>query len=63
LDKNLIQRLFSGAIYGLLIFLCTTDYGAKLVNDISPDLIKQEQLYYGLITFFVELELMNASEL
>jgi phosphatidate cytidylyltransferase len=53
LDKNLIQRLFSGAIYGLLIFLCTTDYGAKLVNDISPDLIKQEQLYYGLITFFV----------
>jgi phosphatidate cytidylyltransferase len=53
LDKNLIQRLFSGAIYGLLIFLCTTDYGAKLVNVISPDLIKQEQLYYGLITFFV----------
>ncbi len=53
MDKNLIQRLFSGAIYGLLIFLCTTDYGAKLVNDISPDLIKQEQLYYGLITFFV----------
>jgi phosphatidate cytidylyltransferase len=53
LDKNLIQRLFSGAIYGLLIFLCTTDYGAKFINDISPDLIKQEQLYYGLITFFV----------
>lgn len=53
MDKNLIQRLFSGAIYGLLIFLCTTDYGAKLVNVISPDLIKQEQLYYGLITFFV----------
>ena len=53
MDKNLIQRLFSGAIYGLLIFLCTTDYGAKFINDISPDLIKQEQLYYGLITFFV----------
>ena len=53
MDKNLIQRLFSGAIYGLLIFLCTTDYGAKLVNVISPDLVKQEQLYYGLITFFV----------
>jgi len=53
LDKNLIQRLFSGAIYGLLIFLCTTDYGAKLVNSLSPNLVKQEQLYYGLITFFV----------
>ncbi len=53
MDKNLIQRLFSGAIYGLLIFLCTTDYGAKFINDISPDLIKQERLYYGLITFFV----------
>lgn len=53
MDKNLIQRLFSGAIYGLLIFLCTTDYGAKFINDISSDLIKQEQLYYGLITFFV----------
>ena len=53
MDKNLIQRLFSGAIYGLLIFLCTTDYGAKFINDISPNLIKQERLYYGLITFFV----------
>ena len=53
MDKNLIQRLFSGAIYGLLIFLCTTDYGAKLVNSLSPNLVKQEQLYYGLITFFV----------
>ena len=53
MDKNLIQRLLSGAVYGLLIFLCTTDYGAKLINDISPNLIKQEQLYYGLITFFV----------
>ena len=53
MDKNLIQRLFSGAIYGLLIFLCTTDYGAKLANSLSPNLVKQEQLYYGLITFFV----------
>lgn len=53
MDKNLIQRSFSGAIYGLLIFLCTTDYGAHLINAISPGLVKQEQLYYGLITFFV----------
>lgn len=53
MDKNLIQRLFSGAIYGLFIFLCTTEYGAKLVNLISPDLVRPEQLFYGLITFFV----------
>lgn len=53
MDKNLVQRIFSGAIYGLLIFLCTTEYGAKLVNSISSDLVKQEQLFYGLITFFV----------
>lgn len=37
----------------MLIFLCTTDYGAHLINAISPGLVKQEQLYYGLITFFV----------
>lgn len=37
----------------MLIFLCTTDYGAKFINNISTNLIKQEQLYYGLITFFV----------
>lgn len=53
MDKNLVQRIFSGAIYGLLIFLCTTEYGAKLINSISSDLVKQEQLFYGLITFFV----------
>lgn len=53
MDKNLIQRLISGAIYGLLIFLCTTEYGALLINKISPDLVKPHQLFYGLITFFL----------
>ena len=33
------------------LFFYTTDYGAKLVNSLSPNLVKQEQLYYGLITF------------
>lgn len=53
MDKNLIQRLISGAIYGLLIFLCTTEYGALYLNKISPDLVKPHQLFYGLITFFL----------
>lgn len=53
MDKNLIQRVISGAIYGLLIFLCTTEYGAELINKISPDLVKPHHLFYGLITFFL----------
>ena len=53
MDKNLIQRVGSGLIYGLLTFLCTTEYGAILINKISPDLVKPHQLFYGLITFFL----------
>lgn len=53
MDKNLLQRLISGAIYGLLIFLCTTEYGALYLNKLSPDLVKPYQLFYGLITFFL----------
>ena len=43
----------SGLIYGLVIFLCTTEFGAQFINKISPDLVKPQQLYYGLITFFL----------
>ncbi|TXF76110.1 phosphatidate cytidylyltransferase [Chryseobacterium sp.] len=53
MDKNLVQRLFGGAIYGLLIIFCTTPLGSELINSISPDLIQQHYLYYGLITFFL----------
>lgn len=53
MDKNLVQRLISGAVYGLLIFLCTTEYGAQWVNEIKPNLVKPHQLFYGLITFFM----------
>lgn len=53
MDKNLIQRIGSGAIYGLLIFLCTTEYGAIFINKISTDLVKPHQLFYGLMTFFM----------
>ena len=53
MDKNLLQRLFGGAIYGLLVILCTTPLGAKLINGLSPGLVQQQHLYYGLITFFL----------
>ncbi|MEC5172606.1 hypothetical protein QF024_001317 [Chryseobacterium nepalense] len=53
MDKNLIQRTLSGIVYVAIIILCTTPFGAKLINNISPDLIKQEYLYYGLITFLL----------
>lgn len=53
MDKNLLLRLFGGAIYGLLVILCTTPLGSELINGISPGLIQQQHLYYGLITFFL----------
>lgn len=53
MDKNFLQRVGSGLIYGLVIFLCTTEFGAQFINKISPNLVKPQQLYYGLITFFL----------
>jgi len=53
LDKNLIQRTISGIVYVAIIVLCVTPLGAKLINSISPDLVKQQYLYYGLITFLM----------
>jgi len=53
LDKNLVQRLFGGFLYGFLVIFCTTPIGAFLLNKISPNLIQQQQLFYALITFFL----------
>ncbi|MET3535453.1 phosphatidate cytidylyltransferase [Chryseobacterium limigenitum] len=53
MDKNLIQRTLSGIVYVAVIILCTTPLGAQLINSISPDLVKQQYLYYGLITFLM----------
>ena len=53
MDKNLIQRTISGIIYVAIIILCATPLGAQLINSISPDLVKQQYLYYGLITFLM----------
>jgi len=53
LDKNLIQRTLSGLVYVAVIILCTTPLGAQLINSISPDLIKQQYLFYGLMTLLL----------
>ncbi|WP_267405704.1 MULTISPECIES: phosphatidate cytidylyltransferase [unclassified Chryseobacterium] len=53
MDKNLIQRTLSGLIYVAFIILCTTPLGAQLINSISPDLVKQQYLFYGLITLLM----------
>lgn len=53
MDKNLIQRTLSGIVYVAIIVLCVTPLGAQLINSISPGLVKQQYLYYGLITFLM----------
>jgi len=53
LDKNLIQRTISGIVYIAVIILCTTPWGAQLLDHVSPGLVKQQYLYYGLITFLL----------
>ncbi|KQK27241.1 phosphatidate cytidylyltransferase [Chryseobacterium aquaticum] len=53
MDKNLIQRTISGIVYIAVIILCTTPLGAQLLDHISPGLVKQQYLYYGLITFLL----------
>ncbi len=53
MDKNLIQRLISGAVYGIVIFLCVTPLGGRLINSVSSGLVGQYQLYFALISLFV----------
>jgi len=40
-------------VYIAVIILCTTPFGAQLLDQISPGLVKQQYLYYGLITFLL----------
>jgi len=53
LDKNLVQRIFGGFLYGFIVVFCTTPLGAFLLDKISPNLVPQQHLYYGLIVFFL----------
>lgn len=47
MDKNLIQRIISGFVYGAIIFLCTTHFGEDWFG------VKQQHLFYGLVSFFL----------
>lgn len=51
MDKNFFQRSLSGLIYVLVIAICTTPVGAYLFSSFLPE-VKQQYLFYGLITFF-----------
>jgi len=53
LDKNLIQRTLSGIVYVAVIIFCTSPVGAHLINSISREPVKQQYLYYGMITLFL----------
>ena len=53
MDKNLIQRTVSGIVYVAVIVLCSTPLGAQLLNSIAPGLIKQQYLFYGLMSLLL----------
>lgn len=53
MDKNLVQRIFGGVLYGFLVIFCTTPIGSQLLNKLSPNLVSQQDLFFGLITFFL----------
>ena len=52
MDKNFIQRTISGIIYVLVIAICTTPLGENIFGSFLPQ-VKQQYLFYGLITFFL----------
>lgn len=52
MDKNFIQRTISGLIYVLVIAICTTPLGEYLFSSFLPQ-VKQQYLFYGLITLFL----------
>lgn len=53
MDKNLIQRTFGGLLYAFVVIFCTTPLGSEMLGKISPKLVQQQNLYYGLITLFL----------
>jgi len=58
LDKNFFQRSLSGLVYVLLIAICTTPVGAYLFSSFLPE-VKQQYLFYGLITFFFAVGILE----
>lgn len=59
MDKNLLLRSASGLVYVVVILFCTHPIGAEIINKISPELVHQNYLYFGLILF---LAFMGAKE-
>ncbi len=53
MDKNLIQRTVSGIVYVAIIILCSTPFGAQLLNTIAPGFAKQQYLYHGLMSLLL----------
>lgn len=51
MDKNLIQRLVFGFLYGAFVVFCTHPVGSEILRNLFPDLM-QYQLYYGMIALF-----------
>ncbi|WP_312762966.1 phosphatidate cytidylyltransferase [Epilithonimonas sp.] len=58
MDKNFFQRSLSGLVYVLLIAICTTPVGAYLFSSFLPE-VKQQYLFYGLITFFFAVGILE----
>ena len=52
MDKNFIQRSLSGLVYVLVIAICTTPLGEYLFSSFLLE-VKQQHLFYGLITFLL----------
>lgn len=51
MDKNLVQRLISGAIYAFVVFLCTTHFGSFYLKEFFNISVKQEYIYLSFISF------------
>ncbi|MCD9854248.1 phosphatidate cytidylyltransferase [Epilithonimonas sp. JDS] len=56
MDKNFIQRTLSAVVYVLVIVICTTPVGENLFSSFLPQ-VKQQYLFYGLITLFMVIGL------
>jgi len=62
LDKNFIQRTLSAIVYVLVIVICTTPVGENLFSNFLPQ-VKQQYLFYGLMTLFMVIGLYECIKL
>lgn len=62
MDKNLLQRLIFGALYGAVVIFCTHPMGSSLLQKIVPEL-KQFHLYFGMIVFFMMVGLWECMKI